>query len=597
VLRAKRKTRGEVALFALSQYCSPVQQISHFFRAKIYVSLVSTQFLLERTFPVIRVAKWFSVLLILGALGATKATAQVSASSCSTAAVQSAINSASEGQTVTIPAGTCIWASGVTISGKGIALQGAGSGRIIAYSSTSLALATGTQTLDVTSALVNGALSINPGESLKISELGNRQNYLVGTVASYSGGTLVMSVSTVAGACGSSSSTQSPSNCRRWLISTPPATILINNSSTTMFSVTEDSSFHTTLGGFKIQEGTGSGDGVDFVAGGGQAIVLQNCWIEQGSGDSVHTAVNRGLVSNCSFDSTPFSMAPLAVHLQPYDLTAWSTASYFGMNDTNGQHNFYVETSDFHAYLNATDNDEGARSVWRYSTFNNAGFGTHGADTGPIGERYFEFYNNTGVYNGYSDGTTFPMNWWMFVRGGTYVIFDNTLPALVSTDYGTKSDVNMTVMNLQRNAGPNPCWGAGTSGGADYFAPHQVGRGYVNGLIKDILGLATYSIASYGYSTPQYVGDLEPGYIWGNSRQPLTNVGTSDYGLNQSNSCSGSTYDTSANYIVAGRDYFNGSTPKPGYTPYTYPHPLASGSNEGSGTPPAAPTGLTATVE
>ena len=58
------------------------------------------------------------------------------------------------------------------------------------------------------------------------------------------------------------------------------------------------------------------------------------------------------------------------------------------------------------------------------------------------------------MFNGYNDLTTFPMNWWFFVRGGTYVIYNNALPALQSTDYGTKPDVNMTVMNLQRNAGP-----------------------------------------------------------------------------------------------------------------------------------------------
>ena len=134
----------------------------------------------------------------------------------------------------------------------------------------------------------------------------------------------------------------------------------------------------------------------------------------------------------------------------------------------------------------------------------------------------------------------------------------------------------MTVMNLQRHAGPNPCWGAGTSGGARYYAPRQVGMGYVTGKGTSGLGSTKDSIT--------YVGDSEPAYIWGNSRQPLSNVSVSDYGGSE---CTNP--DRSANYIVAGRDYFNG-TAKPGWTPYTYPHPFIQGIQLGSGGPTSQPT-------
>jgi hypothetical protein len=534
--------------------------------------------------------------LLLGAFFSTSTEAAThTAASCNTSDVQTAINSAAEGDTVVIPRGTCTWTSGVIISGKGIIVTGAGSGRVIAYSSSTLTIGAGSKTLTVSNANVSGsALSISGGTTLTISETGNRQNHMVGTVTSYSSGTLVISITSTGGSCGNSSSGASVSNCKRWLVSTQPTTVIVNNSSSTLFSITEDATVHSKLGGIKIAHGTGSGDAVDFNGGGGAAIVLQNCWIEQSGDVSVHSYVNRGVVSNCSFDSTPFSQAPIAVDPQPFDQTAWSTPSYWGASDTNGQHNLYVETSDFHAYLLCSDNDEGARTVYRYNLFNNAGLGGHGADTGPFGARYFEFYNNVGNFNGYSDGSTFPMNEWYFLRGGSFVVFNNTLPALQSTDYGTKSDLNMIVMNLQRNAGPNPCWGSGTSGGAQYYAPHQVGMGYVTGAGHDGQGMSTYSVNGYGYGTPQYVGDSEPGYIWGNSRQPLTNVGTSDYGTGQSDSCTGKT-DTSANYIVLNRDYFNGSTAKPGYSPYTYPHPLVSGTGS-SGAGPAAPTGLQATA-
>ncbi len=528
---------------------------------------------------------WFSSAILLLFASAAHATTRTAAT-CNSADVQNAINASASGDTVVIPAGTCTWTSGVSVSGKAITIQGSGSGRIVAYSSSTLTIGSGAKTINATSAQVGSSLSFTAGETVKVSETGNRQNFMVGSVTSFNAGVLSLNVTSSGGSCGSSSASQSPSNCARWLISTMPTTVLINNSTTAMFNIKEDGTGHTQLGGFKIQAGTGKGNGVNFTAGGGKAILLHDCWIEQGGGDSIWVGTNRGVIWNCSFDSTPFSMAPLAVHLQPYDEAAWNAHSYFGANDTTGENNFYVENSDFHAYLNSTDNDEGARSVWRYNVFNNAGFGTHGVDTGLIGQRYFEYYNNVGAFNGYANGTTFNMTWWFFVRGGTFIIHDNTLPALNSTDYPGKLDVNMTEMALQRNAGPLPCWGLGTTGGARYHGPRQVGVGYVTGTGTSGLGLSTYSLASFGYPNLQYVGDSEPAYIWGNSRQPL-NAGVSDYGTTQGDSCTGVT-DKSANYIVANRDYFNGSAAKPGYTPYTFPHPLRqSGSSTATVNPPS----------
>ena len=50
----------------------------------------------------------------------------IHAASCSRADVQIAINSASNGDTVLVPSGHCTWSAGVTITGQGITLQGAG---------------------------------------------------------------------------------------------------------------------------------------------------------------------------------------------------------------------------------------------------------------------------------------------------------------------------------------------------------------------------------------------------------------------------------------------------------------------------------------
>src|SRR6516225_3674151 len=100
----------------------------------------------------LRMLKWVLFRAVLSALSGTAVKANTaSAATCNTNDVQAAINSASEGDTVMIPAGTCTWASGVTISGKGIILKGAGSGRIVAYDNgtETLTVGTGTKTVNV----------------------------------------------------------------------------------------------------------------------------------------------------------------------------------------------------------------------------------------------------------------------------------------------------------------------------------------------------------------------------------------------------------------------------------------------------------------
>ena len=65
-----------------------------------------------------------SVMLLC--LATTARAANIPAGSCSSSDVQSAINSASTRDTVTVPAGNCTWTSTVTISGKAISIIGAG---------------------------------------------------------------------------------------------------------------------------------------------------------------------------------------------------------------------------------------------------------------------------------------------------------------------------------------------------------------------------------------------------------------------------------------------------------------------------------------
>jgi hypothetical protein len=69
-------------------------------------------------------------------LPASAEAAKIQAKDCSLSAVQSALNSASDGDVIAIPPGKCIWTSGLTISSRSIVLCGAGMDQTILINNT-----------------------------------------------------------------------------------------------------------------------------------------------------------------------------------------------------------------------------------------------------------------------------------------------------------------------------------------------------------------------------------------------------------------------------------------------------------------------------
>ena len=523
------------------------------------------------------------------------------AASTSTTDVQNCINSTTEGNTCTIPPGTSSWTSGVTISGKGIRVQGSGAGRVIAVDveSSAIPIGTGSKTfsgvtndMGATAYLSATAPPITTGETLLIYENGFLANYLEGTVTSFSGSTLVMNITSAGGTCGTVVPNAMNSNCKRWLITTLPSTVIQNNlTSGSMFTITEDTAVHTTVSGIQFAQGSGGGGVAEEIYltrnnPNGIAILVHDNFFQSNQADLIDGDTNRGVIWNNSFVFSPFSEGQFAaIRIKDANnamSTSWSSPALWGSLDTTGQAALYFETNDVHADGAFTDNDDNGRLVVRYNVLDNAGGATHGADTSAIGMRTMEYYNNAGIFEAYSDGSTANMNWWMYVRGGTLVWHDNTLPALSSGDWGSKSDLVLIEMTLQRED-QYPCWGAGFSTPGQYYpAPRQIGFGYVTGS-----GTVTYPPLGYNSASTTangvYVGDSEPVYIWNNSRS--MNLGIQDYGLGITSSCPSSpTPDSVVNYLISGRDYFNG-TAKPGYTPYTYPNPLASSGTTYTWTP------------
>ena len=551
-----------------------------------------------------------TILLLVGCASAACTgssptwTVTLNGGSISATDVQTCVTNASDGDTINIVSGSGTWSSGVTISGKTVKIVGAGSGRIIATSTSTLTVGTGSKTLTIaTVGLGSGAnpLVINNGDTLTIGELGVGGNSMTGTVTSYNSGTgsLVMNITSSSGSCGSTGF----SNCKRWNVSTPSSTTLYDaETSSPMFEVYESTTGHVDISGIRFSSLSPGNSGthmfnVDYTAS-GQQVILHDMWITfnnaaamDGSGNNtpIYWNINRGLMYRISFDDTDgstTSAGAISIQKDPR-YNAWTETSYFGSLDTTDDHKVYIEDCDFHAFAFAGSTDFGATMAQRYNLWDNTqGVGTHGPDSGPYGQRYFEAYDNTALFEGYNDGTTKPLNWWFLVRGGTYVITANKLPSITSTDYGTKSDISLHDNNLYDNSGTvHPCWGVGTSGGADYYTPRQVGYGYVTGLgttsgsQSSCTGLGCTGnnfSGSYDYAT--YVGDSEPAYSWSNMDGGGTGRSLTESVANSGdfNNCAAG--DSASNYIQLNRDYFEGNT-KSGYSPYTYPNPLRGGSN------------------
>jgi hypothetical protein len=208
--------------------------------------------------------------------------------------------------------------------------------------------------------------------------------------------------------------------------------------------------------------------------------------------------------------------------------------------------NIYIEDSTFTGGTNqGIDCDDACRMVNRHNVFNNSESNSHGADTSTFGMRHFEIYNNQ--FNNSRDSSQLSNeNQAVWIRGGTGVIYNNAFADLAGNFWGNKPEIRLNIRGAE-DVRPQ-----GSCGQVSYPVTRQLGQNY-NGS---------------AYFT-------DPMYLWGNTGT----VGISaDWGWG--NPC-GFSWST---FFQWGRDGVNNGTAKPGYTAYTYPHPLVSGGA------PTAPT-------
>ncbi|MEZ4222757.1 MAG: hypothetical protein R3B13_17585 [Polyangiaceae bacterium] len=215
---------------------------------------------------------------------------------------------------------------------------------------------------------------------------------------------------------------------------------------------------------------------------------------------------------------------------------SWSSADSLGARDTDGKLNHYVEDNTFYGGTNqGIDADDATRVVYRHNALTYSSFNTHGWASSPAGVRHFEVYANQFKHLGGSEAIA-NQNWAIWIRGGSGVIFDNTLDDLAGSHWGQKDEIRLTIRGAEDDR-PQ-----GTCANTKYPVPHQIGQSHDGSKVT-----------------------TDPLYLWGNQGAQAINAG-----WNWGNPC-GFVFD---DFFQWGRDAVKDGTPKPGYTPYAYPHPL-----------------------
>jgi hypothetical protein len=196
------------------------------------------------------------------------------------------------------------------------------------------------------------------------------------------------------------------------------------------------------------------------------------------------------------------------------------------------------------------DSIAGARVVVRYNTLYNTSVGSHGTETGgrQRGVRQMEVYNNTFVAP-----SGVPVDSLIWFRSGTGVAFNNKITADVKA--GLNAVVKTTNLRDQNSYSP---WGK-CDGTSPYDGNVAGESGY---RCIDQPGAGT-SVDYKGQDPPPVMpakNALDPIYIWNNTvNGTANNCGT--YGC------------MSGNHVRVDRDIV--FSPRPGYTPFTFPHPSA----------------------
>ncbi len=416
------------------------------------------------------------ILLLFAAVFAFSAVAKaatINASSCSRSDVQSAVNSAGDGDIVQIPNGSCTWTTPVTIIDKAITLRGSG-----AYAVDANHNDTGTWPLTITLSGNTGvAISGVLRQAIRVTGI-----HFTGTSNIY------------------------------WGASGDSGAVCIRNSNRSNSWRIDNCKFSLVNGAFHVKYGYG---------------LFDHCYFYANACEGTLGRVSRYGESMVGAES-------------------WTEPVGFGTS------NFvFFEDSVFRRTCGmsanapvAIDTQGGGRWVMRYCHLYDAFAGAHGSESGDPerGGYAFELYGNTFYWAFTADRyhTAF------YLRGGTILMYSNTFTNFQSMCRTWVRRAEQSFSSFGQCNGTRAWDGNGSPSG--YACLDQVGRGQASGSTLNTV-------------QPQ---QSSPARFWSNT---LTNTSEA---LRHNN----------PTYTVEGRDYFysaNDSARLPGYTPYTYPHPLVSG--------------------
>lgn len=264
---------------------------------------------------------------------------------------------------------------------------------------------------------------------------------------------------------------------------------------------------------------------------------------------------------------------------------SWQRAMDWGTNAA-----IYIEDSKITingASDGLMDGFAGGRFVFRYNDVTASGsmsgadvLGTHGTDSGSrLSWLKSEVYNNTFTNNSNGTVTFFRM------RGGSGVFYNNT--------FGGSQGWNGVHLQLYRgnstcNTGgsfplcdgtnykatptggpPSNEWSASAGGTYNFCAINRSTYCTVNATCDAITGGDTCTTFWDGSGTSGYACRGQPGRGTNETLEPIYEWNNGSIGV--FDDCD------DGNQVQENRDYYNDTT-KPGYTGYTHPHPLQSGS-------------------
>lgn len=331
---------------------------------------------------------------------------------------------------------------------------------------------------------------------------------------------------------------------------TTQSLVITNNSSTPLFDLTSGNTTHVGIAGIRFNEGTGTANHVRWNGTGTKVPIMYDVSMEckDRFGTSIDVANFSALcqggyvwafqmVGNTT--AGPSAASSCLLIKQP---RAWNTASTMGSLDTDGNINFYMEDSFGKNTGTFPDLDDNGRVVIRHCLLDGV-FGTTHGPSSSFGGRHAEYDTVTFQVTEQTRNHTGRYFW---LRAGT-ANFKNCL--VKNADFpGEYGNVHLLDVGEQDEA-------YGAAGGTGYPA---------------LRAADTFTIqCGWGHNGTSSV--LDPIYISGNQ------AGSSAFAY---------TYGFWGGWeavVVGGREIFpstsGGSDPgtKPGYTTYTYPHPLRAG--------------------